>query len=177
MKNPKEFFSKIYDQYIDKIYRFIFVKTGSQEIAEDLCSETFLRGWKAFEKSHKPSFNNKKIENLPAFLYQIARNLVADHYREKSKTQIISTESTSWQGQIIDSKTNLEEEAMLKSDIENIRLALINLKEDYQTVIIYRYLNDISMPEIAKNMDKSEQAVRVTLHRALKALKKELNLS
>ena len=53
---------------------------------------------------------------------------------------------------------------------------LNNLKEDYQDVIIYRYLDELSVPEIAKIVQKSEDAVRVSLHRALKSLKNELNL-
>ena len=43
MANPREKFSKIYDKYIDKIYRFVFLKVSSQEIAEDLTSEVFLK--------------------------------------------------------------------------------------------------------------------------------------
>jgi len=170
MANPRKIFSKIYDQYIDKIYRFIFLKVNSQEVAQDLTSETFLRGWKAFEKSQNPMANNQKIENIQAFLYKIARNLVTDHYREKGKTQIVSAEYAS----IIDPRQNLEEKVMAGSDLETIRLALTNLKEDYQNVIIWRYLDDLSISEIAKIMDKSKEATRVQLHRALKSLRNEL---
>ncbi|MBZ9572257.1 RNA polymerase sigma factor [Patescibacteria group bacterium] len=164
MANSRKIFSKIYDEYINKIYRFIFLKVSSQEIAEDLCSETFLRGWRAFK-------NQREIENPPAFLYQIARNLIVDFYRERDKARIVSTENI----RIIDPRVNLEEEAYLNSDLKQIRLVLANLKEDYQDVIIYRYLDDLSIPEIAKILDKSEGAVRVMLHRALKALKNKLN--
>jgi len=167
MKNLRKVFSKLYDQYIDKIYRFIFLKVNSPEIAEDLSSITFLRGWRAFKNREA----KEKIENPPAFLYQIARNLVIDHYREKGKVQIISAENT----RIIDPRVNLEERAYLNSDLEQVRAALVNLKEDYQDVIIFRYLDDLSMPEIAKVLNKSEGTVRVMLHRALKALKKEFN--
>ncbi|MCK4554869.1 RNA polymerase sigma factor [Candidatus Parcubacteria bacterium] len=170
MINPRKIFSKIYNQYIDKIYRFIFLKVNSQEIAQDLTSETFLRGWEAFEKSQNPRTNDQKIENTQAFLYKIARNLVTDHYREKGKTKIVSTEYV----KITDPRTNLEEKAILSSDLDTIRLALTNLKEDYQNVIIWHYLDDLSISEIAEIMDKSKEAARVQLHRALKALKNEL---
>lgn len=156
-------FSKIYNQYINKIYRFVFIKVNSQEIAEDLCSETFLRGWEAFKE-------RENIENPPAFLYRIARNLVTDHYREKGKAQVVSAEYN----QIIDPRVNLEKEALLSSDLETVKSALTNLKENYQEIIIWHYLDDISVPEIAKMIKKSDQAVRVTLHRALKSLKNEL---
>ena len=165
MANPRKAFSKIYDRYIDKIYRFIFLKVNSQEIAQDLCSETFLRGWEAFK--------NEEIENIQAFLYQIARNLVTDHYREKGKAKVISAEY--WE--VTDPRQNLEEKSLLKSDFDNIRMALASLKEDYQDVIIWHYLDDLPIPEVAKLLGRTEEATRVLLHRALKALKNELHNS
>jgi RNA polymerase sigma-70 factor (ECF subfamily) len=164
MKKAKKEFSKIYDQYIEKIYRFIFLKVSSEEIAQDLCSETFLKGWEAFK-------NNKEIENIQAFLYQIARNLVIDHYREKGRTKIVSAEYIP----IIDPRPGLEEKIFLNSELNQVKTALFNLKEDYQNVIIWYYLDDLPLPEIAKILDKSEATTRVMLHRALKSLKNELN--
>ena len=164
MANLRKTFSKIYDQYIDKIYRFIFLKVSSQEIAQDLTSETFLRTWESFK-------NGNKIENPQAFLYKIARNLVTDHYREKGKAQIISAEYV----KITDPRTNLEEKALLDSDIDDIKIALANLRESYQNVVVWHYLDDLPIPEIAKMLEKSESATRVLLHRALKALRNKLS--
>jgi len=164
MGNLRKAFSKIYDRYIDKIYRFIFLKVNSQEIAQDLTSETFLRGWESFK-------NGNKIENPQAFLYRIARNLVTDYYREKGRTQVVSAEYVP----ITDPRQNLEEKSILKSDIDNIRTTLVSLKEEYQDVIIWHYLDDLSISEIAKMLDKSEEATRVMLHRALKALREAIN--
>ena len=164
MPNPKKQFSELYNKYVDKIYRFIFLKVSSQEIAQDLTSETFLRGWQAFR-------NPRDIENPPAFLYKIARNLVIDHYREKEQKGTISTEEL----RIIDPRSNLEEKAILTSDLSTIQAALSKLREDYQTVIIWRYLDELSIPEIAKILEKPEGTVRVTLHRALKTLRTQLN--
>ncbi len=171
MNNLQKKFSTIYDQYIKKIYRFIFIKVNSQEIAEDLTSETFLRGWEAFKNSENPSLNNKKIENPPAFLYQIARNLVIDYYREKGRTQTISAEFI----QITDPRSNLEDKAIAGSDLDMIRGALADIKDDYREVIVWHYLDDLKIPEIAKILDKPEGTVRVLLHRALKTLKTALN--
>lgn len=165
MANLKKVFSKIYDQYIEKIYRFIFLKVNSEEIAQDLTSETFLRGWENFKE------NGDKIENPPAFLYQIARNLVVDHYREKGKAQVVSAEFA----QILDPRPDMEEKAILRSDVEQIREVLTNLKEDYQNVIIWYYLDDLPICEVAKLLDRSEEATRVLLHRALESLRKKVN--
>ena len=163
MDKAKKEFSKIYDKYIKKIYRFIFLKVNSEDIAQDLCSDTFLKGWE--------SFKTQKIDNPQAFLYKIARNLVIDYYREKGRTQVVSAEYAS----IVDPRKDIEQEAMLKSDIDQVKAVLTNLKGDYQNVIIWRYLDELSIQKIAKMLNKSEDNTRVMLHRALKALKNELD--
>jgi len=163
MANLRKIFSKIYDRYIDKIYRFIFFKVNSQEIAQDLTSETFLKSWESFK-------NGNKIENIQAYLYRTARNLVIDFYREKGKVQIVSAENPL----IPDPTQNLEEKAVLKSDIDNIKMALASLPDRYQDVIIWYYLDDLPISEIAKMLDRTEEATRVLLHRALNALRNEI---
>ena len=164
MPNKRKEFEKIYNQCIKKIYRFIFLKVNSEEIAQDLSSETFLRGWESYK-------NNPNIENPSAFLYQIARNLTTDYYREKGRTQFVSPEIAP----IADPNPGIEEKAIFDSDLEEIKRGLVKIKDEYQDVIIYRYLDELSMPEIAKIMDKSEGTVRVLLHRALKSLRNEIN--
>ena len=167
MEKKRKEFSKIYNNYIDKIYRFIFLKVSSQEIAQDLCSETFLRCWESYQKNQGLE---SEIQNIQAFLYRIARNLVTDHYREKAKAQFVSVDYTP----IVDPKSDLEEKAISKSDLDTVKLALANLKEDYQNVIIWHYLDDLPIIEVAKLLDRSEEATRVLLHRALKSLQKEI---
>jgi len=168
MKNIRREFSKIYDKNIERIYRFIYLKVNSQEVAEDLTSETFLRGWEAYKKIQNPKSKiQNKIENPRAFLYKIARNLVTDYYREKGKAQILSAENLS----VPDPRINLEEKAIFDSDLNTIKTSLANLKPKYQDIIIWYYIDQFSIKEIAQLMQKSEGAVRVMLHRALKALK------
>jgi RNA polymerase sigma-70 factor (ECF subfamily) len=166
MEDLRKSFSKIYDQNIDKIYRFVFLKVNSQEIAQDLCSETFSRTWEKFKQG-----KGNPIDNPQAFLYRTARNLVIDHYREKGRVQVVSAELTP----IIDPREDLEEEAVFKSDIELVRTALSGLKDDYQDVIIWHYLDDLPISEVSELLDRSEPATRVLLHRALKALKTEIS--
>ena len=166
MSDLRRVFSKIYDQNIDKIYRFIFLKVNSQEIAQDLCSETFLRTWEKFKQG-----KGNPIQNPQAFLYRTARNLVIDHYREKGRVQTVSSELTP----IIDPREDLEEKAIFRSDLDTVRAALIGLKDDYQDVIILHYLNDLCIPEVSELLGRSEEATRVLLHRALKSLKTEIN--
>jgi len=165
MANLRKIFSKIYDRYIDKIYRFIFFKVNSQEIAQDLTSETFLKTWETYRNG------NPEIKNIQAYLYKTARNLVIDFYREKGKVQIVSADNPF----IVDPAPNLEEKAGLSSDIDQIRQALTNLKDDYQNVIIWHYLDGLPISEISQMLDRTEEATRVLLSRALKTLREKLN--
>ena len=165
MSNSRKKYSEIYDKYVKKIYRFVLLKVNSTELAEDLTSEVFMRGWQAF----KP--NCDKIENVQAFLYQIARNLLADHYREATKAQLVSVE---YAPPLSDQKQDLEAMSFIQSDMERVKAALVNINDDYREVIIWYYLDELKVPEIAKILDKSEPTVRVLIHRALHALKEEL---
>ena len=166
MDNLKKEFNLIYDTYIEKIYRFVFIKVSSQEIAEDLTSEAFIKAWQVFSK------DSKKIENQSAFLYKIARNLVIDYYRKKSRFQYISSDYS----QIIDPRSsNLEEMAATGSDFDRVAKALGDINDSYREVIVLHYLDDLKTPEIAKIINKSDGTVRVLLHRALNALRENLN--
>lgn len=164
MADARKTFSQIYDKYINKIYRFVFLKVSSQEIAEDLTSEAFSRTWVVFKE------NQDEIKNVRAFLYKTANNLIIDHYREKGRTNVVSVNNPS----IIDPTQDLEKHVLLNSDMNNVKQALVHLKEDYQNVILWHYLDDLPISEVSELLNRSEQATRVLLHRALKALKQKI---
>lgn len=164
MANPKKKFSKIYDKYVEQIYRFVFLKVNSQEVAQDLVSETFLRCWGAFR-------NKKDIKNPRAFLYQIARNLVIDYYREKGKVVMVSADSTP----LVDPREGLEEKTNKNLELERIKNCLTSLKEEYQNAIIWYYLEGLPVSEIAHLLGKNEGATRVLISRALRALKEKIS--
>ncbi len=161
MDKAREQFSNIYDQYIEKIYRFVYLKVDSREIAEDLTSKVFLKGWEAYK-------SQKDIINPGAFLYKIANNMVIDHYREKGRTKIISAENVLY---AVDPRTTPQDMAILSSDVSIVKTAIQKLKKDYQDVIIWHYLDDVPIADVAKIMDKPEGTIRVMLHRGLKELK------
>lgn len=161
MQEIRDNFSKIYDQYVTKIYRFIYLKVSSQEIAEDLSSEVFMRTWETYRSE------SSKIENVQAYLYQVARNIVADHYRAR-KIKIVSVEETV---DIVDSATSLQDQAVLNLEMDRIKNALATMQDDYQNLIIWRYLDELSVPEIVQITGRSEDSVRVGIHRALQALR------
>jgi RNA polymerase sigma-70 factor (ECF subfamily) len=164
MADARKTFSQIYDRYINRIYRFVFLKVNSREIAEDLTSEAFSRTWVVFKEKQD------EIKNVRAFLYKIANNLVIDYYREKGKANVISINNPS----IVDPRQDLEKHILLSSDMNNVKQALVHLKEDYQNVIFWHYLDDLPISEVSELLNRSEQATRVLLHRALKALRREI---
>ena len=96
--------------------------------------------------------------------------MIVDHYREKAKVRTISSQEY----QIPDPRMAVATEAQVESDMSQVRLALSEINEDYQDLIILRYLDQLSIPEIAEISGKSEGAVRVSLHRAMQDLKKHL---
>ncbi len=165
MNNPREQFSLIYDQYINAIYRFVYLKVSLQETAEDITSRVFIKAWQSYQK------DAQSIQNMNAFLYRIAGNLVIDHYREKDKKSTISTESLA---QLADDRTSIHERAMINADIDKMKAALVGVKKEYQDVIIWYYLEDMSAEEITLLTGKPPGTVRVMIHRGLEMLREKL---
>jgi RNA polymerase sigma-70 factor (ECF subfamily) len=166
MDSLNEQFGKIYDQYIDKIYRFVYLKVDGQEIAEDITSKVFIKGLEAFKSAPE------EIKNPGAFLYQIARNAVVDHYRDKGRTKVVSVDASP---EIADLRTNAQDKAILSADISTIKKAIQKLKKEHQDIIIWHYLEDMPIADIAQLLGKPAGTVRVTLHRGLKDLKDVIN--
>lgn len=165
MKDSRKKFNRIYDEYVSKIYRFVYIKVSSKETAEDLTSQTFIKGWQAIE-------SGTDIKNPKAFIYQIARNLVVDFYREKAKHLVIPEEFI---GAVPDETADIQKKAEIKADLDKTLQILSGLREEYKDIIIWHYLDDLSVKEIAKMLTKPENNVRVTLHRALSSLREEAN--
>ncbi len=161
MNKKQKKFSKIYDSYVESIYRFISIKVSSQEIAEDLTSEVFLKTWKSFQQE-------AQIKNPRAYLYTTARHLVIDFYRTNKEVRTISIEDIK---EIEDIAPPIEEQERQNASLEIVQQRLKALREDYQNVIVWRYMDGLSTGEIAKMLGKSKGATRVLLHRALEQLK------
>ena len=163
MDDKKEQFSQIYREYIDKIYRFVYVKVNSLEIAQDLTSKIFIKGWEAFDK--KPA---EEIKSQGSFLYQIARNTVIDYYRARDRTHVVSLDSIGQPAS--EGESNLDK-AALSADVERIKGGIQKLRKEYQDIILWHYLDDMPIEHIAKLVGRPEGTVRVMLHRGLKDLK------
>ncbi|MCX6722530.1 MAG: sigma-70 family RNA polymerase sigma factor [Candidatus Staskawiczbacteria bacterium] len=108
------------------------------------------------------------MKNPGTFLYQIARNSVVDHYREKGRDKTISVDASP---QIADPGTNAQDKAILSADISAVKKAIQKLKPEHQDIIIWHYLEDMPIDNIAKLLNKPAGTIRVMLHRGLKNLK------
>lgn len=165
----KEAFGKFYDLYISRIYRFIFFKVNSVSDAQDLTSEVFLKLWQYIR-------DGKKIENLNALIYMIARNSVIDFYRQRSRKddreQLIEENHLP---RIIDEDNDLANKQMISSEVTTMLKGLENLKDEYKEVIVLRFLDELSITEISEVLNKTKGSVRVLIHRALNVLKQSVS--
>lgn len=165
-QKDKEAFIKAYDLYADAIFRYIFFRVGRQEDAEDLASQTFLRAW-----SHILDHDLRDYDTLRALFYKVARNLVIDHYRRQSaRPEQIGVDSELLQT-LPDSHCDLFREVSGTLDGQRLVEKMAGLKDDYRELLILKYINGLSVAEIASVLGKSRVNVRVTSLRALKALR------
>lgn len=169
-----EVYGKLYDIYVNQIYRFIYFKVGRKEEAEDLTGDVFLKTWQYINE-----MGSEVIDNLRAFLYQTARNAVIDFYRSRDQKEFVvlpqeqENDEEKPSMEIIDEKQDLVEKIELASDLEEVKKALQKIREEYREIIILRFVEEMSVKETAEILGKSEGAVRVLLHRAIAALKEE----
>ncbi|MBU0636979.1 RNA polymerase sigma factor [Patescibacteria group bacterium] len=162
-------FIKAYDLYVDQLYRFIYFKVGNSEEAEDLTSSVFLKTWTYLQENSVIS-----EKTLKSLLYKISRNLIIDHYRKINRhgNVFLDSDNIDVAGRnFIDEKQNLIKQNEIAFDLTIIETKLPELKDEYREIIILRFINELSIKEIAEILEKSKGNVRILIYRALKALK------
>jgi RNA polymerase sigma-70 factor, ECF subfamily len=167
-KQEAQAFSDLYDKYSSDLYRFVFYKVGREEEAQDLTSLVFLKAWQ-----HIGKHSISETKTLRALIYKIARNAIIDHYRE-GRDKIESLDNDDKPIVILNEDLDLEEEMDTQISLEKIQKHLHNLKEEYRELIVLRYINELEIEEISVVTGKSKGSIRVSLHRALQALKDKL---
>lgn len=163
IKGEAEAFGLLYDRYQPQIYRFIFIKVGHREEAEDLTHQVFLKSWENIDSYNFQGFP------FSSWLYRVARNQVIDYYRTKKIN--LSLES------IVELKTENPNTKIIDDalDIEKVKKAISQLNPGQQDVIVLRFIEDFSPGETASILNKTETAVKLLQYRAIKNLKKILN--
>lgn len=161
-KKDQEAFALLYDEYVEPIYRFVYFKISHREEAEDVTGEVFLKCWQYLSGG-----KGKEIRSFSALLYTIARNQVIEVYRNRAKRPTAALDEENDPGDKGGTRQMLES----KEDAEKILLVLRKLKQEYQEVLLLRYVEEFSIGEISAITGKTNTSIRVTLHRALKKLK------
>jgi len=165
-QKDKEAFIEAYDLFLNNIYRFVFFKVSNRETAEDITSQTFLKTWGYIQNNEL-----KDHKTLKSLLYKVARNLVIDHYRQESRKQELSLDQEDSPVNLADDKQDLLKKMQLDGDMEMIGEKMNEIKDEYREVIVMRYVNELSIAEIAAILEKNSGNVRVLLYRALKTLR------
>lgn len=164
-KQDPDAFAELYDLYVKRIYRFVFFKVSGHEEAEDITSEVFLRAWNYLSEG-------KEILSFSGLLYRTARNCIIDLYRSKSYQANPLLLSELPEGIEPSDLGAAAEKISNTMGADEIIKAIKKMKQEYQEILTLKYVDELSVVEIAEIVGKGNIAVRVTLHRALKRLKK-----
>ncbi len=157
-------FTELYEAHVDRIHRHVRYRVGDPDVAEDITAQVFLRAWQAIHR-YRPQAGRPFI----AWLFTIANHLIVDHHR-RSRHTLTGIAAGRHAVAALD-----PEEAALNADLQaQIAAALRQLKPEYQLIIALRLLEDMDYEEIAHALGKKPGALRVTLFRALNALRAEL---
>ena len=161
-----EAYGQLYDHYVSGVFRFIYYRVSSQQLAEDLTSETFVRGLRAIQRL------NWQGKDLGAWLTTIARNLVADHFKSSRARLEIVTETIP-EGK----KTVASPEQEVLSLISNEMLfeAVSALPNEQRDCVLMRFIQGLSIAQTAAALGRSEGAVKQLQLRAVRSLAKTVS--
>lgn len=155
-------FSLLYEEMLLPIYRFCIFRLPTQEIAEDITSETFLTVWKNIS-------SYKKTDNVPfsAWVFRIAQNKIIDYFR-KQKDTIELQEELYVIDENAESSRKEVEHFFLRKELQK---ALQNIPDSQSESLVLKYFSGLDNKEISQIMGKSETAIRILQSRGLKALR------
>jgi RNA polymerase sigma-70 factor (ECF subfamily) len=164
-KHDQEAFSQLYEEYFDKIYRYVTLKLGNAMEAEDVTQQVFLKALQSIS-----SFKWKGIP-FSAWLFRIAHNQVVDYLRKKRHATVPLEEP------LPSSTGNPQQAVELKLDIERLLTATGKLTEAQREVISLRFTSELPIAEVARVMGRSQGAVKALQHSAILALRQQLSVA
>jgi len=167
-KTDKEAFGQLYERYVDRIYNYVYYRTGNTADAEDLTARIFERAIK-----HIGNYQDQGVP-FSAWLYRIAHNLVANWHRDRSRRKIVSIDDVS---QWIVTDHGPEFATQLMQDKEALLEAIKRLPADRQDLLIFKFVEHLSNAEIGNIMGRSEGAIKSLYHRTLLSLREDMSSS
>lgn len=155
-------FDAIYERFADALFRYIYARCGNPTMAEELMGDLWVRVVERLGKFQFPP--GEPDAAFAAWLYRIAHNLVIDAYRRRGDLSMPLLENIAVQDQSPD------ELAIMSDEKRELHEALQLLTPDQREVLLLRFFEEMSHAEVARQMGRTEGAVKVMQHRALGAL-------
>jgi RNA polymerase sigma-70 factor (ECF subfamily) len=163
-KKDPEAWTRLYEEYFSRIYRYIAVRVGNRTEAEDLAEDVFL---KALEAGTSFRWRGAPISS---WLFRIARNVIIDHRRTDRSRRLVPLDDV-----VIAEEVSPHDVAEKRMDVKRVMTAVDSLSQAQREVIELRFAGELSTKEVARVLGKSEGAVRVLQHNALVVLRKKLS--
>jgi RNA polymerase sigma-70 factor (ECF subfamily) len=164
-QGDRDSFGLLYERYIDRIFNYVYYRTGNTHDAEDLTARVFQRAM-----NHIHNYTDRGVP-FSAWLYRIAHNLIANWHRDRSRRQEIPLNEVP----VLPSREDRPETTLVRSQEQDSLLRLIRqLPPERQTLLILKFVENMSNAEIGQIMGRSEGAVKSLYHRTLLALRDEL---
>jgi RNA polymerase sigma-70 factor (ECF subfamily) len=158
-------FGQLYERYVERIFNYVYYRTGNTHDAEDLTARVFQRAM-----NHIQKYTDRGVP-FSAWLYRIAHNLVANWHRDRSRKQEIPLDDLP----ILPTKGDHPERNLVRSQEQDSLLRMIRkLPAERQNLLILKFVEDMSNAEIGAIMGRSEGAVKSLYHRTLLALRDQL---
>lgn len=161
LDGDKSAFVTLYERYQPPVFTYVYYRVDDQTLAEDLTAEVFVR---MVSKLHTYRANSP----LLAWLYTIARNLIADYYRQASRVTPLNERFAM-------SQPDPSEEAHRRIREAELRTALKRLSEEQRQVVVLKFIERRSNLQIASLLGKTEGAIKSLQHRALDSLRRLLD--
>lgn len=156
-------FARLYQSYVQAIYRYLIVRLPTADLAEDMTADVFMRAINGL-----PRYSSRGLP-FGAWLFRIARDRVADYYRLSAR-RVFSDLDDETESDLPDPDAVAEQTETSKQLIQ----ALGQLTDEQRQVIQLRFMEDWSLDETARAMNKSVNAIKSLQHRALAALNRLL---
>jgi len=159
MAISKKRFLRAYEEYADALFRYCYFRVSDREVAKDLLQTAFCKTWEYL-------VGGGKIRNFKSFLYRVAHNLVVDYYRQP---KVFSLECLEEEG--FDKEEDRRAPLLDKLASEEAVKRLAQLPPLYSEVLFMRYVEDLTVKEIAEILAETENVVSVRLHRGREKLR------
>jgi RNA polymerase sigma-70 factor, ECF subfamily len=166
-------FEALYRKYLAQVYSYAFYELRDHHEAEDATERTFLAALAnlgRFEERAHPA-DGEGASTFRVWLFQIARNVVAERRRRRLRRPEAALEAAA----TIAAPVDLEADAALRDDAAAAWHAVGRLPGDRRRALILRFVDEMTTAEIAGVLGRSEGAVRVLIHRALRSVARDLD--